>query len=241
MNPERWKYYDVNLDAVREEIAKDVNFGAKNENRDEYLERENLQFLLEEHLKRKVKKPDPGTYDPRYPGEEPQDIVAFDKMVGRDDGKNDDDKELERDGDVLILDPEQIGRHIPGPDFDKALPRPPLFKEPNSDDDELIIEPNVDYIKPRGPSAPDFSKQVGREEKRDIDEDEVFVYDIEGTDPIPNDPSKPRVLGLVDFGRAADRFNDPKDHGLDYLEEEMLDLDPQIPERKVKGFVQMDK
>jgi hypothetical protein len=42
LNPETWKYYDVNLDAVREELAKDVNFGAKNENRDDFLERENF-------------------------------------------------------------------------------------------------------------------------------------------------------------------------------------------------------
>jgi hypothetical protein len=188
-------------------------------------------------LKRKVKVPAPGTYDPRYPNEEIQDIVSFDKMVGRDDGKTDKDKELDQDGDVLVLDPEQIGRHIPGPDFDKALPRPPLFVEPHSDDDELILEPNHDIIKPRGPSAPDFSKQVGREEKRDVDEDEVFVYDIGGTDPIPNDPSRPRVTGLVDFGKAADRFNHPEDLGLDYLEEDMLDLDPKLPDRKVKGYI----
>ena len=40
--PENWKYYDVNLDAVREELAKDINFGAKDEDRERFAQRENF-------------------------------------------------------------------------------------------------------------------------------------------------------------------------------------------------------
>ena len=38
--PGRWVYYDVDLDAVRAQVAKDVHFGVKGEKPEEFAERE---------------------------------------------------------------------------------------------------------------------------------------------------------------------------------------------------------
>jgi len=43
-------------------------------------------------------------------------------------------------------------------------------------------------IRPKVPAAPDFSKQTGRSEGIDIDDDEVFIIGMP-ENPIPNDPS----------------------------------------------------
>ena len=39
-NPGRWVFYDVDLDVVREELAKNIYMGAKDEKREEFAERE---------------------------------------------------------------------------------------------------------------------------------------------------------------------------------------------------------
>ena len=39
-NPGRWVFYDVDLDAVRAELARHVYFGAKDESQEEFKERE---------------------------------------------------------------------------------------------------------------------------------------------------------------------------------------------------------
>ena len=63
-NPGRWVFYDVDLDVVREELAKNVFLGAKDETREEFAEREEFQRLLEEHIKRKQKRmPEHGDYE----------------------------------------------------------------------------------------------------------------------------------------------------------------------------------
>jgi hypothetical protein len=150
-------------------------------------------------------------------------------------------------GDVLILDPEKIGKRVPGFDMDKKIGRPGLDTVHEVDDEEpnagdiLVLDPRLDVIRPRVPGAPDFNKYTGREDpKRHIDEGEDMIVDFEGIDPIPNDPSQPRVRGHVDMGKADYRFKD--NHDLDYMEEqEHLVIEPKLPDRKVKGFVDMGK
>ena len=67
----------------------------------------------------------------------------------------------------------------------------------------------------------------------------MYVIDFE-ENPIPNDPSAPKVIGH-DFGRGAERFNIEEEKLADELDfgEDKLDLDPQLPERRVKGHVDM--
>ena len=39
-NPGRWVFYDVDLDAVRAELTTNIYMGAKDENREDFAERE---------------------------------------------------------------------------------------------------------------------------------------------------------------------------------------------------------
>lgn len=39
-NPGRWVFYDVDLDAVRAELAQNIYLGAKDETKEEFAERE---------------------------------------------------------------------------------------------------------------------------------------------------------------------------------------------------------
>lgn len=52
----------------------------------------------------------------------------------------------------------------------------------------MILEPNIDTVRPKAPAASDFSKQIGRTEPYKLDDEEVFIVDFP-ENPIPNDPS----------------------------------------------------
>ena len=84
-NPGRWVFYDVDLDAVRAELAQNIYLGAKDETKEEFAEREEFQRLLEEHIKRKQKRiPEHGDYDkPHTENEIPGANVEFSKQIGR--------------------------------------------------------------------------------------------------------------------------------------------------------------
>ena len=122
-NPGKWVFYDVDLDAVRAELARNVYFGAKDESPEDFKEREEFQEMLEAHIKRRNKRrPEHGDYEVERP-KEIQDIIGFDKMVGRDDGKEVDDQD-DLEGDVLILDPDKLQKRLPNLKFDNQLGRP---------------------------------------------------------------------------------------------------------------------
>lgn len=152
--------------------------------------------------------PEHGDYLQPYLKEEPKDIVAFEKMIGRE-PERDQDEEQDVEGDVLILNPEKIGKRLADIDFGKQLGRP----EPKVDElhEELILEPNIDTIKPKVPAAPEFSKQLGRTEPYKLDDNEIFIVDFL-ENPIPNDPSLPRVKGVLNFALQQDRFDRKEEH-----------------------------
>jgi len=56
-----------------------------------------------------------------------------------------DDEDLE--GDVLILDPEKLGKRLPNLKFEKMLGRSDLNPIKEDDQEELILEPLIDLIK----------------------------------------------------------------------------------------------
>ena len=53
-----------------------------------------------------------------------------------------------------------------------------------------------------------FDKQMGREEPKRLDDDEVYIMDLD-ENPIPNDPSVPKVVAH-DFGLGGERFDHEK-------------------------------
>ena len=240
LNPGAWVFYDVDLDAVREQLAVgNVFMAGGRENQEEFAERMKFKYLLEEHIKRLNNKvPEHGDYEP-YVKEDPKNILDFDKMLARDDPSKDLLQE-DLEGDVLILNPNKIGKHLQDIRFEKQLGR----TEPQEVDefqDELIIEPNINVIRPKKPSAPDFSKQLGREDPLKLPDDEIYILDLPDN-PIPNDPSMPRVKGIVNFGLGKDRFDNEKEmaRALDLEQDELFIESADLP-RRIKGFVDMQK
>ena len=107
--------------------------------------------------------------------------------------------------------------------------------------EQLLIEPNIDAIRPKIPAAPDFSKQIGRPEKRHIDDDQLYIIDLPDN-PIPFDPSQPRVKGIPDLSKQQDRFDNRKEMAkdMDFEQEEVIIENVDMP-KKIKGFVQLDR
>ena len=143
-NPGRWVFYDVDLDVVREELAKNIFMGAKNETKEEFAEREEFQRLLEEHIVRIQKKvPEHGDYDkPHQEHEIPGVNVEFSKQMGREGPRETDDMD-DQEGDVLILDPEKLQKRLPNINFEKQLGRPEAVIDELDDieGDVLDLEP----------------------------------------------------------------------------------------------------
>jgi hypothetical protein len=132
----RWVFYDVDLDAVRAELAQDVFLAGRLEPK-EFKERQEFKKMLEEHIQRtQNRKPEAGDYDAQ-PVQENIPGPLFDKMQERFQAVKNYDDDLE--GDVLILDPEKLGKRLPGVQFDKMLGRNELA--PVNEEDELILDP----------------------------------------------------------------------------------------------------
>ena len=72
-----------------------------------------------------------------------------------------------------------------------------------------------------------------------MDDDEVYVRNYDFEEMYAKDPSQPKVRGL-DFGKQSERFKTDLRRDLD-LEEDMLVVENQLPERVVKNTVKMDK
>ena len=144
-DPGRWVFYDVDLDAVRAELAQNIYMGAKNETREEFAEREEFQRLLEEHIKRKQeRRPEHGDYAKPYAEyEAPGANVEIAKMVGREAPRDIDDED-DQEGDVLVLDPEKLQKHLPDIKFEKQLGRQETRDVDEQDEQEgdvLVLEP----------------------------------------------------------------------------------------------------
>lgn len=192
-NPGEWRYYDVDLDAVREKLANNV-FLAGGLQKDEFAERQDYLDVLSTYLERRYRKPEAGEYDPKLPEKHLPDI-DFDKMQSRAQYYDQDEDEVDKEGDVLILDPRPIEDHMPNIDFKKQEGRGEDFDDLIEKKDEMILAPNYDAVKPNllaGGAIP-MDKQVGRPVEQSIEDDEVFALDIK-TDAIPNDPMKPKVI-----------------------------------------------
>lgn len=117
-NPGRWVYYDVDLDAVRAELARNVYFGAKDEDSEAFKEREEFQQMLEAHIKRKNnRRPEHADYEPYKEKDEAKGLVELDRMLGRFEELPPDEVE-DLEGDVLVLDPDKLQKRLPNIKFD---------------------------------------------------------------------------------------------------------------------------
>lgn len=157
-HPERWRFYDFDLDVVREEVAKDISF-ARNLSLEEFRGKEEFFNMLVEHNRRQEKRPPVGLYSPRDPFDKPIE-VDFSKARGRfeaDLGLDED-----REGDVLVLSPRRPEKKLADIIFDKQTWRPELKTDEMQD--ELILEPNLEVVrKKQAYLVTDFGKQLGRD------------------------------------------------------------------------------
>eukprot|EP00347_Sterkiella_histriomuscorum_P001067 403373456 len=244
-NPGKWRFYDYDLDVVREQLAKDIAF-ARNMSVEEFKEKEEFHDMIVERLKRQEKRPAVGQYDPERP--ETKIEVDFSKAQGRD-PYVDPDYLLERDieGDVLILDPQKPLPHLPDINFDKQLGREEekFDSEDINMHQELILEPNIDAIRKKKQFYVDFDKQIGRVdlEKKHIDDDEVFVHNLSFREIRANDPADKKIV-VHDFGKQESRFKEDEKlqrlRDMDIQPDELI-IENDLPAKRVKGNVQMDK
>lgn len=84
-NPGRWKFYDVDLNAVKEQISTNIYLGGgKDLDKDKFQEHEDFLNILHTYLEKvNNKKPEVGQYEPVKPEKHVADI-KFEKMVSRD-------------------------------------------------------------------------------------------------------------------------------------------------------------
>lgn len=205
-NPGQWKFYEVNLDAVKEEVANNV-FIAGGMNKEDFEEREDFLEVLRTYIDRKNnKKPEAGQYDVKRP-EKHVPEVDFQKMQSRV-PYEDSDEDVDKEGDVLYLDPRQPEKHVPGIEFSKLEGRGEDNTEFEEAKEELLISPKIDAVKKKqgtGGAIP-MDKQVGRPVEMDPEEDEMFAI----VDPAPavlNDPSLARTnKGIIPFDKMPERF-----------------------------------
>ena len=131
---------------------------------------------------------------------------------------------------------------MPNIDFSKAFGRGEDFDDLVEKKDELILAPNYDAIKPNAQAggAIAMDKQLGRPVEMSIEDDEVFVLPT-GTDAIPNDPMKPKVI-VPTFDNYLERFKyEPEGMEKD-IEGDVLVLPPErkkLPKEKV--LIKMDR
>ena len=149
---------------------------------------------------------------------------------------------MDIEGDVLILDPDRPRKRIPLVNFDKQITREQEKYE--SEDinmhQELLLEPNIDAIRKRKQFlVVDFDKQIGREERKHIDDDEYYVNNLEFGEMRANDPADRKVV-VHDFGKKEDRFKIDMRRELG-LEPDEIIIDNKLPEKKIKGYVNMEK
>jgi hypothetical protein len=235
-NPGEWKYYEVDLDAVREQVANNVYLGGGPITQEKFIEKEEMLDALKEYLRRRTKVPEVGQYDVSLPEKHLPDI-DFDKMVWRDKYLGDDsDEDIE--GDVLILDPRQVEGHKAEIDFSKQVGRGEDFTEFDEPGDEIILNPNLDAVRKKqglGGAIP-LDKQLGRPEEIDLQEDEEFVVPIVDI----KDPSLPRVKGFL-IDKQTVRFDYEPDE-INALEKEEIIIPADVkPLPKAKTFVNMEK
>lgn len=207
--PERWQFYDVNLNAVREEAAKNVLISGKL-SQEEFLRHENFMNLLSEHIRRNQPQPEAGDYDAKELRTQLE--YDFGKAPSRFPEVDADELfDHDKEGDVLLLEPEKPQRRLPTVRFDKQVGRTDGDKYVDADnelEEVALTDPvELDKVKKRAPNFVNMLKQVGRQEKVVLDNDEVFVQNFDNQEEpmVPKDPGEKKVVAH-DFGKQPERF-----------------------------------
>jgi len=169
LHPEKWRYYDVNLDAVKPDVPEAVIAGGLT--MEEYRKKEEMFNLFLRQKAKKVKHPEAGQYNVSYKAIEPEPKAPdFDRYPER---ALEEEKAEDRDipGDVLILNPQLPKPHLPDIRFDKMQGREEIEKD-NEYKEELILEPKRTLVEPRTITLVDMTKQTERKDPYAVKVDE---------------------------------------------------------------------
>ena len=103
-----------------------------------------------------------------------------------------------------------------------------------------MIEPNIDVIRKRPQMLVNFDKQVGREETKQLDDEEYVIRNFERFEEI-KDPAQAKVIAH-DFGKGGERFKEHElGRKLDLEGEELIVEDIEGPKKHIKNTYIMDK
>jgi len=160
LHPEQWKFYDINIDAIKPEVG-DVEF-AGGLNRDEFIEKEDdhNQFLA--YRARQIKKPAVGQYNVKYNAIEPEEKAPDFNRYQERAAEPEDKEDMEVPGDVLILNPEKLKPHVPNIKFDSMIGREE--EKMQAEGEELILNPSYSLVKPKTVNLVDMNKQAERQD-----------------------------------------------------------------------------
>ena len=165
INPEKWKFYDPNLDAIKE-VQQQYDF-AQNLKLDEFIEKEEFNRDVEEYKRRHEKQPGVYSYDPQEP--DTKILYDFGKREPR--YKFEDNnflEDFENKGDVLVLNPDKIKKRAPGFEYAKMKDRFDIDLTVDDTDhyQELNLEPSDKLTKKRVVSLVNIDKDKGRAEAK---------------------------------------------------------------------------
>ena len=253
-NPEKWKFYDPNLDAIKE-VQQPYDF-AQNLKRDEFLEKVEFNKDLEEYIQRHTKEPGVYSYDPQEP--DTRILYDFGKREPR--IKYEDNnflEDYENTGDVLLINPDKIKKRIPGFEYSKMKDRFDFDLTVDDTDhyQELNLEPSDKLIKKRVITLVNIDKDKGRAEdkigkflqfiifynKNYIgDHDDMNTGIIDNNfwnyqDIMPHNPKEPKVISH-NFGIAEERFRKKGLIDDETPEELILNPDPPKPKKPTSNF-----
>ncbi|CAI2361097.1 unnamed protein product [Moneuplotes crassus] len=226
-NPERWKFYDQNLDAIKE-VQNAMNF-AENLSRDDFISKDEYLKDLEKYKERHTKAPDIYSYD--YKEKDTKIQFDFGKLEPRTKYEDKDLlEEFDKEGDMLNLEGDKPKKRIPGFNYDKMKGR--FDSEGLLDDDQgdvLDLNPSNKLTKKRPISLVDIEKDRSREPQK-YDEDDIPDNFLNYEKTIPDDPGEPAAQAH-NFGKPTERFR--KQGLIDDETKEELILDPEFPKRNV--------
>lgn len=225
--PEQWKFYDWD-DQIRFDRAPQISFAptayenfAEYEKDQEVLERINLK------LRGEWETPTIGTYDPEPVKTRPP-AYDFGKMTSRDPSYMQDLEDEDKDGDVLILNPEKIYKVPMLVNMDKTTGRDTAESE-NEYETELLLNPKFDVLKKKVPMFVNMDKNLGRLEKIEEEEEEKLILE-------PNyDVGKKKIISLVNMEKQVAR------EPLTIEEEEMVIIPVEEPKKPVRSGVDMKR
>lgn len=224
--PEQWKFYDRN-EQIRFDRAPQISFApTPYENFAEYEKDQEILSRINMKLRGEWNTPTVGSYDPdpiaaRVPA------YDFGKATSRDPTYSEDIQDEDKEGDILILNPEKKYKVPMLVNMDKSTGRETEENE-GEYETELLLNPKFEVIQKKVPMFVNMGKNLGRLEKIE-EEDEHLILE-------PNyEIGKKRIVSLVNMEKQVAR--EPE-----VLEpEEMIIVEEEIRKKPVRSAVDMKK